>query len=261
MLVLIMSSTFSVHATNTLDVQELIQQLEIQAQDLASLEQGQTVAFNITENNKKEIAVGVAIYLAASPTKILEFIREKGMASVDTEVTAQVFIPPQATLDALSGFGFKEGGDEAANFLAAMPGDDFNLSTQELQTLQAINPGQPDSASQAYREVLLQRWQSYRNNGLKGMAVYDRGAGKVSDPGRELLNATVNNKVLARYFPELYKVFLNYPAALPVGAEEQYFLINRQVEDRPTAVLVHRVILTGDTGGNSFPAVLCRTFL
>lgn len=54
--------------------------------------------------------------------------------------------------------------------------------------------------------------------------------------------------MLARYFPELYKAWLNYPAALPAGAEETFFWRNRQVESRPTAILVHRIMLTTNAG-------------
>jgi hypothetical protein len=53
---------------------------------------------------------------------------------------------------------------------------------------------------------------------------------------------------LSQYFPELSKVWLDYPAVLPVGAEETFFLRNRQVENRPTAMLLHRIMLTTDAG-------------
>ncbi|WP_446810155.1 hypothetical protein ACH50O_00725 [Methylomonas sp. 2BW1-5-20] len=62
-------------------------------------------------------------------------------------------------------------------------------------------------------------------------------------------NDAVNSKAWARYFPELQQAWLNYPAALPANASEQFLWLNRRVEDRPTAVLNHRVIAIGEGGG------------
>ena len=244
-IILVLSVYFSVSAANVPDSQELIQQVGIQQQDLASLNQGEIVYFNVADDAEKELSVGAAIYIPAAPSRIIGFIKKhKNQASIDTKITAYGAIPEKATLDAFKGFAFKAGSDEAADFLAATPGSQFNLSTQEFQFLQAVSPAQPDAASQAYRKILLQRWQAYRKNGLKGIAPYDRGDGTEANPGGELRTAALDSKVLGRYFPELYKAWLNYPAALPTGAEETFFWRNRQVDDRPTAILLHRIILS-----------------
>jgi len=61
LLALILSVTFPVYAANMPDAQEPIQLLGIQQQDLASLEQGETISFEVVETNEKELAGGVAI--------------------------------------------------------------------------------------------------------------------------------------------------------------------------------------------------------
>jgi hypothetical protein len=256
MLVLALNSPLSVFAANVPDSQELIQQLGISQQDLAKLDQGEIVFFNVAETDEKELAAGAAMYLPAAPSKVVGFIKSKGLASIDTDVMAEAAIPLQASLDTFKGFSLKAGSKEATNFLAATPGSQFNLSTQEFQGLQATSSSQPDAASQAYRKVLLQRWQAYRKSGLKGIATYDRGNGTEANPEGELRTATQNSKVLARYFPELYKAWLNYPSALPTGAEETFFWRNRQVEGRPTAILVHRVRMSAGAG----EIILARQF-
>ncbi len=249
-LVLILNcSIFSAQARTTLHLQEVIQQLGILQQDLVNLEQGKTVSFKVSENDEKELAAGVAIYIPSTPSKIVEFIKDRGMASVDTEVISQSVISPQATLDTFKKSGLKLDNKEEEELFSAKPGDKFNLSTQELKMLQTANPVQPGSVSQTYGKILFQRWQTYRKEGLQGIAAYDRGADSFSYPGRELRTATLNNKVLVNHFPELYQIWLNYPVALPIEVEERFFLINRQVENRPTAVLLHRIILAEDTGG------------
>lgn len=248
---------FPAHAANLPDAQEFMQLLGIEQKELASLDRGKIVSFDVAEGDDKELAAGVVIYLPAAPSKIIQFLNKKGMAAIDTDVIAQGAIPAQATQDAFKGFGFKAGTDEANEFSKAVPGSQFNLSTQEFQFLRDADSAQPDAASQAYRKILFERWQSYRKNGLKGIATYDRGNGTEANPGGELRSATLDTKVLARYFPELFKAWLNYPAALPAGAEERFFWLNRKVEGRPTAILEHRVILSAGEVGE---VILTRQF-
>ena len=254
--ILVLSGNLSVFAANMPDSQELLQQLGIQQQDLASLNQGEIVFFNVAESDEKELAAGAAIYLPTAPSKIIGFIKNKGLASIDTAVTARGAIPIRATLNSFKGFGFSAGQEEAASFLAATAGSEFNLSSQELQTIKTAGSAHTDAASQTYRKILLQRWQAYRKKGLKGIATYDRGDGVEANPGEEQRKATQDSKVITQYFPELYKALLNYPSPLPAGAEEKFFWLNREVQSRPTAILVHRVMLSMGAG----EVILSRQF-
>jgi hypothetical protein len=239
---------FQIQAANFPDAQELMRVLDVKHKDMASLDQGKIISFDVAEDKKNELAAGVAIYLEASPAKIIQFINKKGLGSFDSGVIAQGSIPAQATPEAFKGFGFKAGSEEAKTFAQAEPGSAFNLSFQEFQGLRNTPSTQPDAASQSYWKILYERWQSYRKKGLKGIAPYDRGNGKKAHPGEELRTATQGNRLLAHYFPELYKAWLNYPAALPAGANEQFLWLNRKVEDRPTAILVHAVMLSTKAG-------------
>lgn len=256
-LVLALGTGLSASAAETVDSQALIQQLGIQQDELASLKRGDTVDFKVTENDEKELAAGVAIYLPATPDRIISAIKNKGLATIDNSIHAEGVIPAKATLDTFKGFAFKAGSDEAENFLEATPGSRFNLSKEEFQALQAESSATTAAAaSQAYRAILLQRWQAYRANGLNGIAAYDRGSDKPASPADELKGATLNSKMLARYFPELYQAWLNYPAAFPEGSDEQFFWLNREVESRPTAILGHRVMVSIPAGA----AILARQF-
>lgn len=228
----------------------LTQRLGISQQDLANLNKGDIVFFNVAEaeGDEKELAVGAIMYLLSTPAKAISLIKTKGWLSIDIEVLSESIIPAQATLDSFKDFRFDPESDEASHFLAATPGSQYNLSTQEFEVLHSTNTATPDTASQAYRKILLQRWQDYRKNGLKGIATYDRGNGKEANPKGELVTATKSSKVVPLYFPELDKAWLNYPATLPVGAEETFMLRNRQVESRPTAILVHRIMQSTNVG-------------
>ena len=155
LIALALSVTFPVFAANVPDAQELTQQLGIQQQDVAKLNQGEVVFFNVAESNEKELAAGAAMYFPAAPSKMAGIIKSKALSSIDTEITVEGAIPLQATLDNFKGFAFKAGSDEAANFLAATPGSKFNLSTEEFQGLKTTSPQQPDAASQTYRKILF----------------------------------------------------------------------------------------------------------
>jgi hypothetical protein len=255
-IVLLLSGNLPVFAANMPDSQELVQQLGIQQKDVDNLDRGEIVYFDVAEGDEKELAAGAAMYLPTAANKLMAYIKGKGVLSVDTELTAEGNIPLQASLDGFKGFGFKVGSDEASDFIAGKPGSQFNLSTQEFQALKAGSTAQPDAASDAYRKILLQRWQAYRSKGLKGIASYDRGNGKSANPSGELLTVTMYNKVLARYFPELHKAWFNYPVALPAGAEEQFLWRNRKVEGRPTAILTHRIMM----GSSAGEIILARQF-
>ncbi|UOA07315.1 hypothetical protein [Methylobacter sp. S3L5C] len=246
--VMALSMISPVLSANMPDSIAMIQQLGIKPQDLASLDQGGIVFFNVAGSSEKELTIGAAMYLLAEPSKIIELIKREDLVSLDTGVLAAGDIPLQATQDVFKGFALRAGSAAAEDFLAATPGSQFNLSTQEFQIIRTISTALPDAASEVYRKILWQRWQSYRKTGLKGIANYDRGDGTEANPAGELQTAALESKVLAHYFPELFKAWLNYPVALPIGVEEAFFWSNREVQGSPTAILVHRVMLS-ERGG------------
>lgn len=255
-----LSGIIPVYAANLPDSPELIRQLGIPAEKLANLEHGETVSFEIQEDSKKELAAGVVMYIPATPSKVIEFVRTRNLAAIDTDVSANGVIPTNSGADALKGFGFtSKQSKEATNFLEADAGEEFNLSTQELKAIKSIKAADEkasrEAASQGYRNILMQRLDAYRKNGLKGIAAYSRN-GAAANPAEELRNATVNNQILTNYFPDLHSAWLNYPAALPKGAEEQFLWLNRKIENRPTPILEHRIMLTAAHGA----VILSRQF-
>ena len=250
MLILLLSISNIAGALNLPISEDLTQKFGISQLDVANLNKGEIVFFNVAEaeSDEKELAIGAIMYLPEKPTKVISLIKEKGWLSIDNEVLSEGIISPQAMLDDFKNFSFHSGSDEANLFLETAPGSQFNLSTQEFETIHQVDFTITDAASQAYQKILLKRWQDYRKNGLKGIAPYDRGNGAEANPESELLIATKSNKVLPLYFPELYNAWINYPAALPVGAEETFMWRNRQVEGRPTAILLHRIMLSTSAG-------------
>ncbi len=232
---------------------EVLLSAGVPSHKIALLDQGEIISHGIDEGTDKELAMSVAIYLPAHPDKVIDYIKSVELFAIDADVTAYGAIPKNANVYDFKGFGFSlKQLDEALDLLDTEESDRFNLSIQEISVLQNT-PADTDKAilvkkvSQKYREILQQRWQAYRNNGLKGIADYSRVDG-VASPAAELYISAENCKMLTHYFPELSHGWNNYPASLPSGVEEYFYWINRLVENRPTAILAHSVLQVTNTG-------------
>lgn len=248
-------------AADVLDPNTLMQQLGINESQISHLEGGETVAFEIDESLDRELATGIAMYLPAKPSELVKLLIMHNLTTLDTQITASgaVGTPAKAEEFRLFGFSAKQS-DQADRFLKAESGTHFNLSVPEIESIKTSTNIQannnPEKASQIYRNILTQRLEAYRKKGLPGIAPYSRRAHEEVDNAADLRKETLANKILAHYFPELYKVWLDYPSTLPMGAKENFFWLNRKVENRPTAILAHRIIF--DTG--KVAVVLARQF-
>ncbi len=223
---------------------------------IGQLDQGQIITHDIQETTEKELAMSVAIYLAVPLEKVVDYMRNVELFAIDADVTAYGVIPKNANSNDFNGFAFSSKQmDEAIDLLNTGKNDRFNLSNQEISSISALqtsvaNADEKNLANgvmHKYREILQQRWQAYRNSGLRGIADYSRDDGTAS-PATELYISVENCKVLTRYFPELFESWINYPASLPSGVEEHFYWINRLVENRPTAIMAHSVLQMTNSG-------------
>ena len=229
---------------------ELIAAIGIPPGDLSKLEKGEIVSFTVSEPTAKSLATGIALYVKAPPAKLVELVKRGGLLANDPDVSAHGELAAGAGPEAFKKFAYGTAQvDEAKDLLDAEAGADFNLSGQEIASFRALQAGLDqgngkavaDAVARNYRSVLAARLKAYQQNGLKGIAPYDRGKGETADPSAELTADVQQNKVLPRYFPALQRALLQFPAALPAGTESQFFWINRKVQDRPTPILTHRL--------------------
>jgi hypothetical protein len=200
--------------------------------------------------------MSTAIYLEAPLNKVVDYMRNIEMFAIDSDVTAYGLIPKNANSNDFKGFAFSaKQMDEVIELLNTEKGDRFNLSSQEISSFSALHNALTNadndtlikSVSQKYRDILLQRWQAYRDSGLKGIADYSRDDGVVS-PAPELYSSVENCKALTHFFPELFHSWISYPVLLPPGVEESFYWINRMVENRPTAILAHSILQITNSG-------------
>ncbi len=227
----------------------LLNQLKINQKDINRLNQGDVVLFDVDSSGETELTAGVIIYVLTTPAQISLLIKKDGLASLDPLTISWGLIPTQANSSILNNFLIDPGNSEAKKFLNVTPGDQFNLSTQEFNLIRNNDSKQTDKASEIYRKILWQRWQSYRKNGLKGIAPYDRGNNTVIEPSTDLKIASQAHDLASDYFPDIFNAWRNYPnITLPVGVEESYTWSYRFVQDRPAAILTHRFIYTNSNG-------------
>ncbi len=157
--------------------------------------------------------------------------------------------------------------EEAEALLDAEPGDEFNLSASEIdsfKTLKQTNRPKAieDAVLQHYREILFQRFEAYRRGGTNAIAPYAREESRDSKPSLELRQAANASAILSRYFPALHKAWLDYPKALPPGADEAFPWVEKNVEGRPAVILRHRVSIDWNGGRLGVDSgVLCAAFL
>lgn len=136
-------------------------------------------------------------------------------------------------------------GSMAQAYLEASPGSDLNLSQEEIDVFNNLNS--TDEVEKRFRSMLLDRYRSYRQDGLKGIPPYRRSGGQDYFPHEELERKVQLAKVLKREAPHFHKHLIDYPHDRPEGLEESFSWMNFEVDGKPTVSLVHRMgLLDGE---------------
>ena len=230
-----------------LAIEEVLGVLGINKSQIAELEQGQPIAYALSEGRDDELAMGVVRYMPVPLEKVTEHYRLDNPESLDVDVSAHGLLTEQGGADALASVTFSS--EEAQAFLDFEPGDEFNLSVPEIDSSKTLDkmlkrtPYRPieDEVGQHFREILFNRFKAYRRGGANALAPYAREGGLDSKPALELRRAADASAILAHYLPVLHKVWLDYPKALPQQADEAFPWVEKKVEGRTAVILRHRI--------------------
>jgi len=229
--------------------EEVLKLIGLHSDRISKLNTGEPISQEISEESQKELATITAIYLEHPLQSVTEFIKNNYFSVVHGDVLVHGNIPDNASTDTFKAFYFQEAqASEALALLNAESGDQFNLSSSEIKELYEIRKNQHDakqqdlllSISRVYQKILYNRWRQYKNHGIEGISEYSRENENVK-PGLELQGALKSCKVLSGLFSDLFNDLINHPNQLSLGVEESYYWLNRALEDRPTAILGHRV--------------------
>ena len=225
--------------------EELLKALPLSDGERADVLKGEIVRFTTEEGSDRELALGAVLLVPKTPENLLPLWREAVVFKLVGAVTAFGEIPDKATVGDFAGVKLQPNGDdEAKRYLEAEPGDALNLDGKEISAFQALKAkgGGQAEVETLVRELLLARYQAYREKGLSGIPPYARGKDKMFQLSEDLLLSTNEAKLVAKYFPSFHQTLLKYPANQAKQLETRFNWANVDVFSRPTLVLSHRML-------------------
>ncbi len=215
---------------------------------------GQVVSRRIQQGPEEtELAISVAALFPASLAQAHESVRKAEMFEVDPnlvefhEITSW---PPQAADFAGVSFGARDASEVEA-LLAFDGGSNFNLSRAEIARFRALrdryrdgtDPSAREAVTAVYREILRDRYRAYREQGLAGVASFDRGRGRTVDPGEKLRLAASASEFFRSNEPALHTAFAEFPKGHQPQIEHRFYWLHQRVQNRPTLILSHRMFV------------------
>jgi hypothetical protein len=225
----------------------LLTQLPFSAGERRDILAGKLVSTSSREKTSdRELAITMAFLVRKPPLDLVAMFTKA--TGYDTDSNAKAYGEFRGDGTAADLQSLRLGDAEAQRFAKAKPGEDLNLSSAEIATVQALPDKSTAGIETAVRTLLLERYRAYRAKGLAGIASYDRGGGKSTDPAEFLRKATNASPVLAREAPEVVTALLQYPRAQPPKATEKFFWVTFDIDGRPTIALTHRLVSPQDDG-------------
>jgi len=224
----------------------------ISAEDRKQLEAGEivTVARPKQESDDSGLAIGLGVILPVGLQQTLDVMRTLNAADDPAlnRTTREIAGPVRGdgASRAFAGVRFAKGeAGEVAKLLKTGPGDDFNLSQQELGWMQAAaGKGDPVSAaSAAMRRVLENRYLAYMKSGLDGLSPYARKGKDQTRPGAELAaSVEAMSPMLRQRLPEFFQTYRRYPKGRGKDIQHRFFWEKKTVEKRPMFSLRHELV-------------------
>jgi hypothetical protein len=235
------------------ELDEVLAYLRLDAAAKRDLLAGQIVSKRIEEGREEtELAITVAGVLPISLQEGVETVRRGDIFEVDRNVIDFGEItswPPKPADFAGVTFSAKEA-EDVTKLLEFKGGASFNLSEPEIARFRALrdqhrsgaDAAAREAVAGAYREILLERYRSYREQGLAGIAPYQRGKGKQVKVRKKLELAASASKFFEKNEPELYAAFSGFPKTGLEEVEHRFYWVKQRVQDRPTLILSHRML-------------------
>jgi len=199
----------------------------------------------------RELVAGMAFMVQDTPKAFVAKLKSGLAVKVDPQTlqTAE-FKGAGSTADLAKLTLEPKASSRAQAYVNASPGENLNLSAQEISTFNALQPTQA-AVTPAVAAQLLARMQAYQTQGLDGIAPYARSYGtrSVAEEIRTMVKAS---QPLQRYVPNAYQMLLAYPNSKPAGTEEAFRWSQINAHDVPTYTLTHALFVPD---GNAYVVV------
>jgi hypothetical protein len=235
---------------------ELMASLGLDQQQRARVLAGEIVVVDVLRSRDNELAAGAALLVDASPQQVLRSLQSGRAFDADEGVSLHGRLDPvRGELE-----GFPEGavdarlGSELHALLRVKPGSRFNFSRSETEALRGASkqarlgrtqrhPAVSMAMQEAWQGVLQARARSYLEQGLAGVAAYDRGGEEGALPSSELAAALDAEPLLAEHVPKLRSVLAGPPGRSDGTVSHQFRWLQQSVEDRVQFTLLHQAAL------------------
>ena len=197
---------------------------------------GQFVEVALGTSSERDLNVGIAFLVKQPPEKLARTVmKEMLLERVDPDTIAYARFDGEGALAQLAGLKLTPTQLEA--YAHAQPGDDLNLSSEEIAALHAAGKDAGTVQNNSPRTA-AGTLSAYRAKGLAGMAPYAR-KGSQTDPAGDLAKddhlAREGNLLPA----ELYDLLDNYPRGAPSGLAENFYWSQFKAHGVDTIALVH----------------------
>jgi hypothetical protein len=212
----------------------------LSAGDRQSVMEGQFVNVGVKGVSERDLSFAIAFLVKTSPEALVRQIVAGELITADAQVKAYGELSGAGSLADFAKLTITS--DEAKVLAGAKAGDALNLSAGEIAAFKGLAGGATTAVQEQLRRMLLARYQAYRASGLAGIAPYDRGSGRASDPAADLRKASQATQGLQKYLPAFRKVLLDYPQATLPGMQEKFFWLKSLIHGETTYVLAHVLV-------------------
>lgn len=219
------------------DAPTLLAALGFSQDQIQQVMSGQIVSGTLEPASDRELVASMAFKLPATPSQFVAELKAGLAAKVDPSLQASGTFSGAGSAADLAKLTLDA--KRANAYTGAAPGEDLNLSTQEIASFKQLAGSDLASVTSAVRVALVNRMTAYRQKGLAGIAPYARKDGGSRSCGDELRTATEASKALKQYVPRAYQMLLGYPGSKAPGAEEFFRWSQLDAHGTPAITLTH----------------------
>jgi len=230
-------------SANPPTLEDFLGVMKLSKQDIERARAGEIITGTRKSSHDRELVATMAFKVPnAQPDELV--VRGEGglLDEVDEQTITFAILPANPDLASFESLQLRPG--DIKQFSRAKAGDDLNLSKAEIDALQKLgkNP-EAVQVEEVVHAALLDRVRTYKAGGLVGIAPYQRSGSEFRSPAEDLKKASLAAQFIHDVAPTAYKVLLEYPDAMPEGAQETYRWSYLEANGEPTIALTHNLYL------------------
>src|SRR5215467_14166118 len=162
---------------------QVLTEAGLSAGDRQSVMAGEFVNVDSKGVSERDLAFAIAFFVKTPPETLAKQIVAGELVTADQQVKVYGELSGNGSVADFAKLTLTA--DEAKALANAKAGDKLNMSASEIAAFKALAAGTPQAIQEQLHRMLLAHYQAYRASGLAGIAAYDRGGGKTSDPASD----------------------------------------------------------------------------